>query len=115
MKFWKTYFWLMVLITVLAVISDGQIKPVDTLDLIIIVTGLVGLFCYAYKRRLAAKSLWQYLTVLIITYHFVYSFFLDQKFGGTPAIGLGDALFTALLPLPIFVALILYSFKTQHD
>jgi len=95
--------------TALAILVDKHFALVDVVDAVVLVMGLVGLFGFSYKRKLATRNIWQTFTIFAISYHYLYSFILDRKYGGTP----GDTLLTAILPLPIFIGLILYSFKSK--
>lgn len=116
--FWKIYFWVMMVFILLAVLIAGadahwRLHIVDWLNLLFMIVGLIGVFGYAYKRRIATKNFWIFVTLISLVYQLVYSFALDQAYGALPATGTADELTTFAPLVPMFIALYLYISRSK--
>jgi hypothetical protein len=58
--FWKIYFWFITLLVIAAYISEGFDDVWDVIDLIISVGAFVGLFSYAYGKRILTVQFWKF-------------------------------------------------------
>jgi FtsH-binding integral membrane protein len=115
---WKVYFWFMVVLIVAAVWVTGthvtwKLHIVDWLNLLLMIIGLIGVFGYAYKRRISSKRFWLVFTLASLVYQLAYSFVLDQEYGASPATSTADGLTTFIPLIPMFIALFLYVYKSR--
>jgi hypothetical protein len=57
---WKAYFFVMALLFPASYLLTGVgwMQPVDVVDLAVTTTALVGLFGFAYRRRIAERRFW---------------------------------------------------------
>lgn len=110
----KIFFWFALSSTTLLILVSMIVVNwafVDWISFIAIYIGLLGLFGYAFNKRIWSGTVWQVMTFSIIFYWLVYSFYLDPKFGAYPPENFGDSMFTFLTLVPIFIANILYTIK----
>ncbi len=108
----------MVILILAAVLVTGpdvnwRLHLVDLFNLAFMITGLVGVYGYAYKRRLASKAFWTFIIIASLTYQVAYSFILDQKYGAAPASSTIDGFSTLIPIIPMFIALYFYVFRSK--
>jgi hypothetical protein len=87
----------------------------DVLDIPISLIALVGVFGYAYKRKIIGERFWQFWLFVAIGWdilvHGALEDFSDLGEISTIEIGIGLAV-AALLILPQYIALYLYGFRS---
>lgn len=108
----------MIIVIIAAVLVTGatvhwNLHGVDWLNLGFMIVGLVGVFGYAYKRRLVSKSFWVAFAITALMYQIAYSFVLDQKYGASPATSTSEGLVTFVPLIPMFIALYFYIYNSK--
>lgn len=111
--FWKIYFWFFCVIVVLGYSTEGFGGIWGVVDLLISVGSLVGLFLYAYKKKLFNATFWKAYLPIFIVWDFSYNLLIapkisGEKFEATTWIGF-------LFGIPIYIALYLYAFKFLNE
>jgi hypothetical protein len=110
---WKVYLWLLLAIILLTLLSSLRWTLVDYISVGSTLVGLVGSYGYVYRKNILSRYFWIIFTILTIIYNFVYILKLDAKFGGSPTPYLAGYLIGILMPLPLYIALLLYGFKSE--
>lgn len=111
---WKIYFWIVAAMTLLAAIwSITEWSTVDSISLPFFVTALVGAYGYIYKKKVLNKYFWQYAAPLTAIYWYFYIFYLDPKYGFSPATTVGGFIFEVAITLPAFTAACLYAYSNK--
>lgn len=108
---WKIYTWILAACLAVAYydIFSETAKIPDFLDIPISLVALVGLFGYAYNKKIGKRRFWQFWLLLLIPWDILYNFFL-AKHPDVPKIlvVVGIVLF-----LPEYIALYRYSFTRR--
>lgn len=73
------------------------------------IIGEVGVFGYAYRRRIWTTSFWLVFFVITLAYQLAYSFYLDQHYGAAPVATTAGGLVTFVPLIPMYIAIALYS------
>jgi hypothetical protein len=124
---WKIYFWIIAVLTVLALafqvagslgvelLADEPLGALDAVSYAIAAVTLVGVFGFAYSKALLQRRLWQaWLPVVVLAdiYFFGYEVLYPE---------LGDLIgmitvvvFYAILSVPQYIALYLYGFRSSE-
>ncbi len=104
---WKIYSWVLAAILGLAyfTILLGTVTAPKIIDIPISLVALVGLFGYAYKKKIGTKLFWQIWLILLILWDILYNFFLMRY----PDIPNGLVAAGILIFLPEYIALYNYS------
>ena len=109
---WKIYSWF-ILLAVVAGYAEALItEPITILfsvDLIVTINSLAGLFAYAYKMKLVSAIFWKIFFVLNVLWDLIYNTILQDI--TLPLVAL---LLVIALCLPIYVALYLLGFKSAN-
>lgn len=110
---WKIYSWILAGCLAIAYydIFSESAKIQDILDIPVSLVALVGLFGYAYKKKIGKRKFWQFWLLLLITWDILYNFFL-KKYPDIPAGWLAAGY---LLFLPEYIALYKYSFTQRFQ
>jgi hypothetical protein len=110
---WKIYSWIIGLIFALGCIGDFISQKFDLLcgidDLITAVT-ILGLICYAYKKRIINQLFWKAVFFVSILWQITDVLWLEQSIHYV-RFELGPSIFDILFPVPIYIAIYLYSFR----
>jgi hypothetical protein len=121
---WKAYFFLAVALTVLVILFPLLVDDEAVTDwsewwhVPLYVVQLVGLFGFAFWRRIAMPRFWQIAFIASVAYE-TYSFYSTVVETGFPTF-FGNFFFAAvigvslLLQAPLLIALFLYGFRC-HD
>ena len=80
-----------------------------SLDLIVTINGLAGLFAYAYKMKLVSANFWKICFVLNVMWDLIYNTILQDI-----TLPLVEVLLVVAVCLPIYVALYLLGFKSAN-
>jgi hypothetical protein len=108
---WKIYSWILTACLAFAYydIFSKTAKIQDLLDIPISLVALVGLFGYAYKKKIGNRQFWKFWLLLLIPWDILYNFFL-ANYPDVPKIlvAIGIVLF-----LPEYIALYRYSSTRQ--
>jgi len=109
---WKIYSWFFLLV-VAAGYTEALITEPKTilfsLDLIVTINGLAGLFAYAYKMKLVSANFWKICFVLNVMWDLIYNTILQDI-----TLPLVEVLLVVAVCLPIYVALYLLGFKSAN-
>jgi hypothetical protein len=119
-KWWKAYFFFALAVTVcgfaVVVFFDDGADQLwwEWIDIPLYSLQLVGLFGFAYWRRLGSPSLWQFILVATVLYEAwnLYSMASDPELKETAHMGfvITTLAATLLLQVPMFIGLFLYGF-----
>ena len=119
---WKIYFWIFSLFLIIAYGILFTYAPTiwEVIDLIISTVALVGLYLYAYKKKLLNPKFWASWLSLLITWDLIYNLLLSeylgiaQKFEGSEEGTITELVISWLFILPEYIALYLLSFKSEN-
>jgi len=119
-KRWKVFFWLVFVLEIFSIISfftDAELNIYEAVaELIFYSFVLIGLYGFAYKKRIFKAMLWRIFIPLLLVYD-IYSI-ATVEFGPTEDKNefIILAIFTAVIIIPLmlfqYMALIKYAFKS---
>lgn len=113
--FWKIYFWFIVVILFLGNITDldsfGGIW--DFVDLIVSIGGLMGLFLYAYKKRLFNAVFWKIYLPVCVIWDLCFNIVIYPSTSGQPFEPIEFIGFFFLIP--VYISIYLYAFKFLRE
>ena len=110
---WKIYSWFFLLVVVAGYTEALITEPktiLFSLDLIVTINGLAGLFAYAYKMKLVSANFWKICFVLNVMWDLIYNTILQNN----TSLSLVEELLVLALCLPTYVALYLLGFKSAN-
>jgi hypothetical protein len=104
---WKFYFWLFSIVIAASWIQLGFVKLTahDIIDIPVTVLGLVGLFGFAYRRRIGFAVIWRVLSVAVLAWDIYYNLQAGRTL--TPFASV------LLITAPCYVALVLYGYRSR--
>ena len=111
--FWKVYFWVIIVLSIIGYAMEGLGGTWGAVDLIVSSGGLVGLFAYAYKKRLFVAKAWKAYLPLLILWDLAYSLGIKPETSGKEADM--NTLAGFIFVIPIYFALYLYAFKFMAE
>ncbi len=119
-RLWKVYFWFLFAVLLLGypiLFSEGSPQVLDIVDIVPTITGLVGLFAFAYTRKVGQRQFWSLFLPLIIVYDLVLDFILEPmglvyQFARQEPTTATDLVLAYLFALPEYVALYLYAYRS---
>jgi hypothetical protein len=119
-KGWRIYFFVVVALMMASLLMElfGQDEyrlALDTVDYLISVIGIVGLFGYAFSRKYFSQGFWKaYVLIGVVWEIFIvaHDFEIDPEFGGLwlPVL---TSVFYVLLFGPVYVAVWRYGFRRE--
>ena len=110
---WKIYSWFFLLVVVAGYTEALITEPktiLFSLDLIVTINGLAGLFAYAYKMKLVSANFWKICFVLNVMWDLIYNTILQNN----TSLSLVEVLLVVTVCLPTYVALYLLGFKSAN-
>ncbi len=116
---WKIYFWFLVVMMICGYSSMFSAHNIiyDYFDIPFSVLGLVGLFCYAYQKRLFRPKVWKICLFLIVTWEIFNTFFvpfhLNREFVGQREEFYAKFI-SLFIVLPAYISLFLYGFRSKN-
>ena len=121
---WKLYFFLALVLTVLTVITPLFVDDISTdltwwrwSDVPLYIIQLVALFGLAFSRRVGFPKLWQLIFIATLIYEgwHMYEYASDWLSIPTDMLGLAISVvaITYLLQAPLWVGLYLYGFRCK--
>jgi hypothetical protein len=119
---WKVYQALLALSYVFGYVLTGVqwIQPFDVVDMIVTLVAMVGLFGFAYRRRLANAVFWRRWLPIQVAWDIVVVVFLAQigLAHQVPGAGERSATFDLTVQLvfllPLYIALFRYGFRSPE-
>jgi len=115
---WKIYAWFLAIVLAAAygaIIWEG-LEVRDAIDIPISLIAVIGVFGYAYKRRIVSEDLWRVWFFVIIGWDIFNSLVLEDftEFDEFTAIEISiGIIFVLILIIPEYIALFLYGFKSE--
>jgi hypothetical protein len=112
---WKIYFWVLtVLLVVLYVLtlSSSDVAVYYYLDVPVSVLGLVGLYGYAFKKRLVHANFWKVWFIIVVLWDIFFNLVLPAR----ALIEMQDIIVLVIcgaIIIPEYVALYLYGFRSR--
>jgi len=106
-RVWRIYAWILLLLTATSWLDlfRAEIGTRDLIDIPISIVFVVGVFAFAYHRRLVARVFWRVWPLVQVGWDLSYNVLgLDRG-------GRGLALYLALT-VPGYVALLLYGYRS---
>jgi hypothetical protein len=128
-KAWKTYFYLMIIVMGIEFYMRFQVSMQferhfsarNQLEFVLSIISFIGLYGYIYKKKIINKGFWAALFVLIVAYQ-VWDAYQNYQFSHALNTILPtktdiikestDILVDYIVPLPFFIGLFLYGFKS---
>ncbi len=118
---WKFFVWVIVLLEILSIVMlviDPEESVLDVvIDLVIYIFIILGLFGYAYNKRIFFKEMWKFVIPVAFVYDIYGLYVLDWTYGSTEELYITIG-FTAAIGLPImffqYLALYRYGFRSQE-
>lgn len=111
---WKIYFWIVASIFLLAtVFSLSEMNTIDLISWPMFAAGLAGTYGYIYRKKLLNKRAWQIIAPTTAAYWYFFIFYLDPKYGFSPATTLGGFIFEIAITLPALTAACLYAYSNK--
>lgn len=110
---WKIYSWIFTGILSLSYASmpPEAVTSRELIDIPISVISLIGLFGFAFKQRIGARTFWQFWLFTAISWDLIYNFLLTTH----AAVTVTKVALGALIFIPEYVALYKYSFQPQPE
>ncbi len=105
---WKIYFWLLSLLLFAAyvIIAIDGLTVFDVMDIPISIIALIGLYGFAFKKKIFVKEFWKLWAFVIVLWDISYNFFLATY----PDVSKFETAMVLLILLPEYVALSLYAY-----
>ncbi len=107
--FWKTYFWVITSLIIVGYASEGFSSYWEIIDLPVLICALVGLFSYAYKKRIFNKIFWKSFLPIYIIWDLTYNLVLSPEYSEEP-IETIVILIGLIIALLLYIALFKYAF-----
>ena len=108
--FWKIYFWVLFILMLTGFANLGLNKIWLIIDLLFSVAAFVGLFSYAYKRKVLNSISWKIFFPILLIWHFLYFGFIFPQII-EPDCTIIQLVICILLWMPFYIALYLYAFR----
>lgn len=110
---WKVYAFAVAALQVVAMVLElPRLTVTDGLDYLITLVGTVGLFGFAYRRRIARPALWRVWSILFPLWDvFMGAWLYPRQFGGAIQSGYFLAM---LLFVPEYLGLLRYAFGSPE-
>jgi hypothetical protein len=109
---WKIYFWIftfLLIVDEIGVFSKKGASLIVIFDILISFMSLVGLFCFAYKKKWLRASFWKVYFYIFLVWDLSFNLIIG------PYMGSDYSLISALIGLgisvPLYIGLYLYAFK----
>jgi len=125
--FWKIFFWVIVVLTLIGMISIANQTPLvfaDVLGLILNIILMIGLYVFAYHKKIFTPQIWKIIFWIVIIFfveaileiyilpkEFIntYLSFIQSKLSPSPA----ETVFTWVISLPMIYAIYKLAFARK--
>jgi hypothetical protein len=108
--FWKIYFWAFLILMLTAFAELGLNKVWLIIDLVFSIVGMIGLFSYAYKRKVFTAIFWKLFFPVLLVWHFLYSELIYPTIAEANYT-IGVRLLGLSVWMPVYIALYFYAFR----
>jgi len=117
---WKIFFWLLtalMLISIFAIFYIENLNALDYFDMLIFSVSILGLYGYAFSKKIGARIIWRVVFYILITWSIFYEVFSPfilniPQYGEAGVIDIW--LLFNIIYLPLFMSLYYYGFKSEH-
>ena len=114
--FWKIYFWILLIFTVLYHVTLGFPRVWEVIDLVFNTIAIIGLFGFCWERSIFRRLFWKIFTPVFVVWLIFCSFILPEsekleKINPPEWYNAIDLVFSLVLTLLLILALYLYSFR----
>ena len=109
---WKIYFCILTLLlltTYFSLFKSKGLYSIYTLDFLISIMSLVGLFCFAFKKKWLQVSFWKVYFFVYIVWDFSFNLLIAPRIEANYSIV--DSLIGLVIIIPLYIGLYLYAFK----
>ncbi len=107
--FWKVYFWVITILIIVGYASEGFSSYWDIIDLPVLICAFVGLFSYAYKKKIFNKIFWKSFLPIYIIWDLTYNLVLSPGYSEEPT-EIIYILIGFIIIVPLYIALYKYAF-----
>lgn len=114
MRFWKIYFWFILIFSAVAYLAQGSPSAWELIDLISFGVAIIGLFGFCWQKKLLGELFWRVFPVAFLVWNVFYQYFLPRLQDPPDLVELPQPIVATieLIPfVPLIVALYLYGFK----
>ena len=108
--FWKIYFWVFTILIIVGYASGEFSSNWDIIDLPASICAFVGLFSYAYKKRILNRIFWKSFLPIYIIWDLTYNLALSPEYSEEPTEYI-YVLIAYIFVVPLYIALYRYAFK----
>jgi hypothetical protein len=112
---WKIYFWGLLILLAFSYISLFSSNPnmLAYIDTVISVIALIGLYGYAFKRKIFRFNFWKSFFFVIVVWNFCYIAYLQAHSELNATTDLLINFISFSIALPGYIAIYLYGFKSK--
>jgi hypothetical protein len=115
--FWKIYFWILLVFTVVYHITLGFPRVWEVIDLVFNTIAIIGVFGFCWERPIFRRFFWKIFTLVFVVW-LICSYMVpeSQKLANINPPGWYQAIdwvFSLTLLLLLYLALYLYSFRNS--
>ena len=115
---WKIYFlvFIILLIPSYFIIFTGQPTPFDLLDLILSSISVIGLFGFAFHKKLFTQKFWQFWVIVFLVWDISYNLIFSKLLGlaqKIEGVGMLELIIGFIFVIPIYFALFRYGYKSN--
>lgn len=114
--FWRTYFCFLIFLAALSAIDASALRPGKIPDLIAMILALIGLFGFAWQRKISHPLFWKIFSLIYLIWNIYFEFvFQIPSYSSSPRYGNFSIFMEHVLAqvkiVPLIIALYLYKPK----
>ena len=120
-KWWKAIFFFALALMVLDVVplfwnDEKKVASWQWWSILFSTVQIMGLFGFAFWRRIAIPPFWQVMFVASVIYEIfdLYSMAADSDFSSSPVLLFFNVAITLMLQMPLLVGLFLYGLRSKE-
>ncbi len=107
--FWKLYFVFLIAFSIYFSSGVNLFSISEYIDSVMILISLIGLFGFAFEKKILFKSVWRLFFITLIAWDFYYHFIIRHILF-KELVDLSDVFIFELVILPMYVGLFIYSY-----
>ena len=114
MKFWKIYFWFILIFSVLAYLAQGLPRTWEVVDILVMALAIIGLATFCWKKKVFGELFWKVFLVVFLAWNVFYQYFLPRLQEPPDLVELPQPIVATIefiTFIPLIVALFFYGFK----